>query len=66
MSDFITLSCPSCGGTLAVTKEAERFVRVHCGNAHVIDPGTRVESLVNEVEVLRAESMIRRLGGEIQ
>jgi hypothetical protein len=61
MADLITLNCPTCGGNLQVTNDVERFVCAHCGNAHIVDPGVRVESLAAEVSELRAESNVRRL-----
>src|SRR5258706_205176 len=36
MSDFVTLTCPSCGGRLEITKDVERFACAHCGNEHVV------------------------------
>ncbi len=36
MSDFITLSCPSCGGKLQINNEDERLVCPYCGNEHVV------------------------------
>ena len=36
MSEFVTLTCPSCGGTLEVTSEIERFVCQYCGKMHII------------------------------
>ncbi len=62
MADLLTLNCPTCGGNLQVTNAVERFVCAHCGNAHIVDPGVRVESLVEE---LRDESRLRRLAQEI-
>ncbi len=61
MSSLITLTCPSCGGRLEVTNQAERYVCVHCGNAHVIDPGVRAESLAKEVEQMRLKMDIRQM-----
>ena len=65
MADLITLTCPMCGGSLQITNDVDRFVCAHCGNAHVIDPGARVESLAAEVSMLRAETGIRRLHQEL-
>lgn len=60
MSNLITLTCLSCGGQLEVANEAERYVCVHCGNAHIIDPGERAESLEKEVEQIRLKLDIRQ------
>ncbi len=60
MSTLITLTCPSCGGRLEVTNKAEQYVCVHCGNAHMIDPGVRAQSLAKEVEQMRLKMDIRQ------
>lgn len=36
MPDFVTLSCPTCGGQLQITKDIERFACGHCGNEHIV------------------------------
>ena len=36
MADFVTLSCPSCGGKLEVTRDIERFACAHCGREHIV------------------------------
>ncbi len=66
MADLLTLNCPTCGGQLQVTNDVDRFVCAHCGNAHIVDPGVRVESLAAEVSALRVESNIQRLQNELQ
>ena len=35
-SDFITLNCPSCGGSLKVTESTDRFVCKYCSKEHII------------------------------
>jgi hypothetical protein len=35
-SDFITLSCPNCGGKLQVTAEMDRFACPYCGHEHIV------------------------------
>ena len=35
-SDFITLSCPSCGGKLGITPDVERFACQFCGHEHIV------------------------------
>jgi predicted RNA-binding Zn-ribbon protein involved in translation (DUF1610 family) len=59
MRNLITLTCPSCGGRLEVTNNTEQYVCVHCGNAHIVDPGVRAESLEKEVEQIRLKVDIR-------
>jgi hypothetical protein len=66
MSNLITLTCPSCGGRLEVTNNTERYVCAHCGNAHIVDPGVRADSLAKEVDALKNESALRRLESEIE
>ena len=36
MSEWITLTCPSCGGKLHVTCNMERFTCANCGNEHIV------------------------------
>lgn len=38
MTDFITLSCPACGGTLKIDKDAKYFTCEYCGRYHIIQP----------------------------
>jgi hypothetical protein len=66
MSDLITLTCPSCGGRLEVTNNTERYVCAHCGNSHIVDPGVRAESLAKEVEILKYDARIRKVGAELE
>ena len=35
-SDFITLSCPNCGGKLQLTADIERFACQFCGHEHIV------------------------------
>lgn len=65
MSNLITLTCPSCGGRLEVTNEAERYVCAHCGNAHVVNPIKHTVTLKAQVESLTIEKEIRQLQDEI-
>jgi DNA-directed RNA polymerase subunit RPC12/RpoP len=36
MGDFVTLTCPTCGGKLQITPEIDRFACTHCGNEHFV------------------------------
>lgn len=75
MSDFVTLSCPSCGGKLEITSEIDRFACAHCGTEHVVRRGGGLVSLkpvVESIEHVRtgvdktaSELAIRRLQEEI-
>ncbi len=35
-SDFITLSCPNCGGRLQITSDLNRFACQYCGHEHIV------------------------------
>jgi predicted RNA-binding Zn-ribbon protein involved in translation (DUF1610 family) len=75
MAEFITLSCPSCGGRLEITKDIERFACAHCGNEHVVRRAGGIVSLAPVVAGLKqvqagvdktaSELAIKRLRGEI-
>jgi predicted RNA-binding Zn-ribbon protein involved in translation (DUF1610 family) len=65
MSNLITLTCPSCGGRLEVTDEAERYICAHCGNSHVVDTIEQTVRLKAQVESLTIEKQIRHLQDEI-
>jgi predicted RNA-binding Zn-ribbon protein involved in translation (DUF1610 family) len=43
--DFITLSCPSCGGKLEITKDIERFACAHCGMEHLVKRTSNIVTL---------------------
>ncbi|MCA0456636.1 MAG: hypothetical protein LCI00_21865 [Chloroflexi bacterium] len=45
MADFVTLSCPNCGGKLKVTSDLNRFACSHCGAEHVVKRGDGIVSL---------------------
>jgi hypothetical protein len=53
MPDFVTLSCPSCGGKLNVTDDIQRFACGHCGREHVVTRAGGIVSLLPVVEALR-------------
>jgi len=36
MGDFVTLTCPTCGGKLQITSDIDRFACTHCGNEHLV------------------------------
>jgi Flp pilus assembly protein TadB len=75
MADFVTLSCPNCGGKLQVTPDLERFACAYCGHEHVVRRGGGIVSLSPVVEGLQqvragvdktsSELAIRRLREEI-
>jgi len=53
MPDFVTLSCPSCGGKLNITNDIERFACGHCGNEHVVKRAGGIVSLSPVIEALK-------------
>ena len=72
MSDFITLSCPSCGGRLDITDDVERFVCAHCGNEHIVKRSggmiylkKSLADMASSMEKNTAELALPRLKGEI-
>jgi len=36
MTDFIKLTCPTCGGKLQITPDVNRFSCGYCGNEHIV------------------------------
>jgi predicted RNA-binding Zn-ribbon protein involved in translation (DUF1610 family) len=44
-ADFITLSCPSCGGKLQVSNSIDHFACANCGTEHIVRRGGGIVSL---------------------
>jgi hypothetical protein len=75
MADFVTLTCPSCGGKLQITTDIEHFACAHCGNEHVVNRAGGVVSLAPVSQELKdvkkgvdrtaSELTIKRLTKEI-
>ncbi len=75
MSDFVTLSCPSCGGKLQITNDIERFACGYCGKEHIVKRGGGIVTLSPVVDGLKriqagtdktaSELAILRLNNEI-
>jgi hypothetical protein len=75
MADFVTLTCPTCGGKLQITNDVERFACGYCGNEHIVKRSGGIVSLSPVVEGLSkvqagvdktaSELAIVRLNGEI-
>ena len=53
LSDFITLSCPNCGGKLQLTADIERFACQFCGHEHIVRRGGGAVSLEPVVKVMQ-------------
>ncbi len=52
MPDFVSLTCPSCGGKLQITDDIDRFACGHCGNEHVVSRGGGIIALSPVVDGL--------------
>jgi ribosomal protein S27AE len=52
-SDFITLSCPNCGGKLQITPDIERFACQYCGYEHIVRRSGGIVSLEPVVRVMQ-------------
>ncbi len=50
--DFITLTCPSCGGKLQVTPDLDRFACMFCGAEHIVRRSGGAISLSPVVEAI--------------
>ena len=53
MADFITLTCPSCGGKLEITNDVDRFACAHCGQEHIVKRSGGTVSLSPVVDALK-------------
>ena len=50
MTEFVTLSCPSCGGKLQITNDIEQFVCGYCGSEHIVRRGGGIIALAPVIE----------------
>lgn len=53
MSDYISLSCPSCGGSLEISDDIERFACAYCGKEHLVKRGGGIVSLAPVLESIK-------------
>ncbi len=75
MTDFITLTCPTCGGKLQITSDIDRFACSYCGTEHIVKRGRGIVTLAPVIEGIRnvqvgvdrtaSELAIKRLKEEI-
>lgn len=72
-ADFISLSCPNCGGTLQVTEEKARYVCPHCGQEHLLrvraglEPALeKLQGVQQGVERAADELALQRLGDDME
>jgi hypothetical protein len=66
MPDFVTLSCPTCGGKLQITNDIDRFACSHCGTEHVVRRGAGIVSLSPVLDaVRRVETGVDKTASEL-
>jgi DNA-directed RNA polymerase subunit RPC12/RpoP len=53
MADFLSLSCPSCGGKLQITSDIERFACSYCGTEQIVKRGGGIISLTPVIDGLK-------------
>lgn len=70
MSDFITLTCPSCGGKMEIPQESPRYRCMYCGNEHILREAapqpTGIRSLARAVAARPAEISIEKESGAVR
>lgn len=57
MSEFVSLTCPSCGAKLQIGNDLEKFACVHCGNEHVVKRGGGIITIVPVLEHFKKVSV---------
>ncbi len=66
MADFVSLTCPSCGGKLEVTPDLERFACAYCGAEHVVKRGGGIISLQPVAEAIgKVQAGVDRTASEL-
>ena len=66
MTDFIPLTCPSCGGKLEITEDIQQFACAHCGIEYLINRSTSVISLTPLVrEIRKVQSGVDKTASEL-
>jgi hypothetical protein len=75
MPDFVTLTCPSCGGKLKITPDIDRFACANCGSEHLVLRSDSVvalkplqdslSGLARATDRTASEMAIKRIQGEI-
>ncbi len=76
MADYVTLTCPSCGGKLHVTNDLERFACGYCGTEHIVRRSGGIVSIAPVIEAVQqvkmgvdrtaSELAIARIKGDMQ
>ena len=57
MSDFVSLTCPSCGGKLRITPDIDRFACQFCGTEQIVKRG---EGIVSVIPVMDAIGQVKQ------
>lgn len=75
MADFVSLTCPNCGGKLEITPDLKRFACAYCGAEHIVKRGGGIVALAPVAEAIgkvqvgvdrtTSELAIKRLKDEI-
>ena len=66
MTEFITLTCPTCGGKLQVAENTKRFCCLHCGNEHLLKRGENVLSVTPVIEgIMKVQNGVDRTASEL-
>src|SRR5258706_10389106 len=66
MVDFVTLSCPSCGGKLKVTSDVNRFACAYCGAEQIVRRSEGIISLAPVVQGLnRIQTGVDKTASEL-
>lgn len=66
MADFVTLTCPSCGGKLQITQDIDQFACGYCGNEHMVKRGGGIVALAPLVEGLtRVQAGVDKTAAEL-
>jgi hypothetical protein len=67
MIDFVTLTCPNCGGKLEITIDIKRFACSHCGNEHVVTRGSGIVSIIPiSDEIKKTQTCIDKTAAELE
>lgn len=67
MTDFITLSCPSCRGKLKITGDINQFACEYCGNEFIVNRGENTISLAPIVDSInQVKQGVDRIAIELQ
>lgn len=56
LADYVSLTCPSCGGSLQIPSDINRFACAHCGREHIV---RRAPGIVTLTPVVGAIDRVR-------